>query len=246
MLDAQTTLLSYNVDAEGVDLFVVSNARFEVVRIDVDEETLRERINRFRFLIQRGRIGQPADAPLLALGRELFADLIAPADLAADSRLVIVADGPLHALPFAALVASESETQSRYLIEQHAVRQVLSMTLAQQLTPLAASAERTFSLIAFGDPQHAAPLTTADTSGAYAAERARALPPLPHAQQESEGLREIYDAAATVFTGTRATEAAFRNLAEQAAILHVAAHTLVDHGSPPGIGAGVAFGRCGD
>ena len=70
---------------------------------------MRRRVELFRGLIARGR-GAAVEPALVEQGRRLFEDLLGPARPAilSSRRLLIIADGPLHALPFAALVVDAS------------------------------------------------------------------------------------------------------------------------------------------
>ncbi len=104
-------MLSYSVGEEQTDLFVVTaTGNLEVETRPVGEKDLRQRIELFRDRIEQAR--SDAFRPgYIGLGRSLYATLIAPvAELVAHSdRILIIPDGPLHRLPFAALVRETGE-----------------------------------------------------------------------------------------------------------------------------------------
>lgn len=138
-------VLSYSVHADRTWLFVLSAGGLEVVALDVGEEALRDLVRRFRLLIDAGRDAQASDgrpaAALVETGARLFDMLVRPAAERSDAgRYLIVPDGPLHLLPFAALIdAGDGEAQGdawRYLVETQPHHVVLSVTLHRRLGEL--------------------------------------------------------------------------------------------------------------
>ena len=122
--------------------------------------------------------------------------------------LVIVPDGPLHGVPFGALVAADN----RYLIEHQALATAPALRLlpARLAPPGEASAVK---LLALGDPLDGGP----------------EFPRLGHAGRELQSLRERFGQSATVFSGPQAQPAAYlRAPLESFDIIHFAAHGAVN------------------
>ena len=120
-LDPGTLLLSYSVGKHKTILFVVQPLQrvvatapgFSVFTLPIGAEALRDQVIAFRNVIQRqSGSGREGIVALEAQGKELFDALVKPAQhlIAGATRVVILPDGPLHTLPFGALVLSQSET----------------------------------------------------------------------------------------------------------------------------------------
>ncbi len=139
------------------------------------------------------------------------------------SKVVIAADGPLHAVPFGALVVPGDPP--RFWIEE------VSLLLAPSLTAIAghsgdqdsgaqASARPAGapSLLAIGDPEASGP----------------EFPRLPHAGRELAALRQHFGAAAvTTLAGSQARPEAYRESdPHRFSIVHFAAHAVANPASP--------------
>jgi CHAT domain-containing protein/Tfp pilus assembly protein PilF len=234
-LDPDTVLLSYFVGSSRTLLFVTSAAApVRVFELPSGEAALRERVERFRELIQ-----QPtATAELMRLGHELYRELIAPAEarLGASRRVMLIADGPLHRLPFAALVQRIAKDGPHYLAEWRPLYSVSSATVYGELRKWRERKAGADALIAFGDPtiaRTATPAAAGETAPtAEAASTAEGtpshLPPLPHARGEVEAIARLFPERSRVFVGEDASEERLRAEAAGARYLHVASHSLLD------------------
>lgn len=130
--------------------------------------------------------------------------LLAPLDLPAGKRLVIVPHGPLHYLPFQAL-----RLEGKYLIERNPISIAPSISIAARLaerTPTAAP-----QLLAFGNP--AINPDVAD--------------PLPGAEKEVNELAQQFPGA-RLFFREQASKDNFEQNAPQARLVHIAAHAVAD------------------
>ena len=123
-------------------------------------------------------------------------------------RLIIVADRELHGAPFAAL-GRDTPLAQRYELAFTTSATVLA---AARLRPSDASRS---SIAVLADPT--VPPSMRDSG----------LPPLAGARAEAEMLVELFGSATSVRSGDEATEAAVLRLAEEAAILHFAAHARI-------------------
>ena len=210
MPDERTALIEFAITNEtSLVLFVLTrDSRTKLFaltahEIKIDRREITARIDEFHKRIAR------RDLLYKNLARELYDSLLAPISdaLRGTTRLVIVPDGALWALPFQALI----DERGRYLIETHAISYAPSLAVLsemQRAASLKRLADNPVSLLAFGTA----------SSGAEA---------------EVERLANIYPAKRSrVFTGASAREESFKSEAERHAVLHVAAHGTVDDANP--------------
>jgi CHAT domain-containing protein len=238
-------LLAFSVGEEETLLFVVPGGDpggLAVHRLPVGAAELGSRVAVFRALIERGREGGPPEPALLAQGRRLFERLLAPAEeaLAAARRVVVVPDGPLLALPFAALVRGGGPPVDpagpAAPVEWVGGWRPLSLVpSAGVLVELGEAARRTPGgrlLAAFGDPRYATGggRGAGDKGGGTAGGRA-GLAPLPATRAEVERIAALFPGS-LVYLGERATEERLGALPERPAILHLAVHGLLDERFP--------------
>jgi CHAT domain-containing protein len=266
VLDPGTVLLSYWVTKETTFLFVVqpvqrvvkNAAAVSVFTIPLGQAALREQVTAFRNVIQRpARSGDDAGSSSAAMqhGARLFEQLIAPAErfVAAANRVLISPDGPLHSLPFAALVDAptravnqrrgSAERKARYFIEAKPLHTIVSATVYAELkkarpappTPTNRSAT---TLVAFGDPQYPAGVREANPQAVENTElramrrRGYELAPLPASRIEVETIAALYGDRASKYLGVEATEERAKTIGMHARYLHFATHGLVDERFP--------------
>jgi CHAT domain-containing protein len=141
-----------------------------------------------------------------ALGQDLYEALVAPAEIGPVKRVFLVPHGPLHYLPFQAL-----HTGSGYLIEQYALSVWPSASVGVQLRNRANAGAAT--LLAFGNP------TTEKNV------------PLPGAEREVQQLSGLF-AQHSIYLQRDATKTRFKEVANSASLVHVAAHAEVDEVDP--------------
>ncbi|HYX24744.1 MAG TPA: CHAT domain-containing protein [Thermoanaerobaculia bacterium] len=239
-LDPGTVWLSYFVARDETFLFVVTPAAsgeaegLRVFRIALGEEALAAETAVLRGLILRGRDQQQVEPALLVQGRKLYDLLLAPAApwIGRAERLLISPDGPLHTLPFAALVRPGREPE--WLLEWKPIHTVLSATLYAELKRgRRARPAGGGSLVAFADPIHpAVPGATAAPDDPPLRRYRAGLPPLPGAQEEVQALAALFGPDARVYTGAAATKARVEHLPAPARCLHFACHALLDRRFP--------------
>jgi CHAT domain-containing protein len=236
-LDPGTVLLSYAVDEEATYLLVIQSARVRgkgitAFSLPVGEKDLRDAIATFRNLLQNPGSDRRA---LSAQAQKLYDLLLRPAErrLAGAARLLVSPDGPLHILPFAALVRRGS-----YLAEWKPIHTVLSASVYAEIgrsrRPSVGPAH--FALAAFAPiyprlSNKRDEVPAANLEVATAVSRGLSLDPLPSSQQEVEGIASLFPEART-FLGSEATEESVKAIAPQARLLHFACHGLLDEHSP--------------
>jgi CHAT domain-containing protein/Flp pilus assembly protein TadD len=242
-LEPGTVLLSYSVGAEESDVFVLEpSGELHAERLSVGREELQEAVDRWRRLIVRERLGFGDEAAAVRRGRTLFDTLIAPIEkrIARNRRVVIVPDGPLHLLPWAALARDNAGTTRdwQYLVEWKPLHVVLSATLLHELQRDRAGAPADVTaaaptLLAFGDPSDSTAEAARDSAlTPPLVRRGRAFDPLPSTRQELAALEALLGTRATVCRGQEATETRVKRTAHGPSLLHFATHGYVDDDLP--------------
>lgn len=153
------------------------------------------------------RLLRAGDPQAAALGQTLNRDLIAPLQLASSATLVIVPHGPLHYVPFQAL-----QDGATYLASDHAISYAPSSSILVSLRTAGTSVGD--SIVALGNP-----------------DLGQSSLDLPGAQLEVEAIGRL-SPNANVLVRSEASEDNFRSLAPSSAVVHVAAHAVVDELDP--------------
>lgn len=255
-LDAGSVLISYFSGSEETFIFSIPAKGTTTVSIaPVNEKTLRQRVERFRELLSLARpgsqIGELRIAELRQLGKELYDLLLMPAEAEIEkaARVMIVADGPLHYLPFAALtrevLGEDGIRRDEYLAEWKPFHSVLSATLFTELKkgrrdPAKHEDGAAFEFMAFGDPVYPTSVTIkepdkiVDIRVRSAARRGGLdLARLPYTRREIEGIAALFpsDRVRTLL-GTEATEEKVKAIGKGSRILHFATHARLDDRFP--------------
>ncbi len=240
-LDPGTLLLSYVVLPEASYLFVLGAGGaasldaasldavdLEVLALGVGEEPLRREVEVLRRLVQSPRAIE-ARGGLARSSQALYRWLVEPvaARVAGAERLLIVPDGPLHALPFAVLADQADDSGDGFLAARKPLHSAVSVTVYDLLKAIRPSRPRPSRVVAFGDP-HYARAAGVPTAGANAR---GALRPLPATRAEVESLAGLFPDA-RVYLGATATEEQAKAVGGEARILHFACHGAVDHRFP--------------
>jgi CHAT domain-containing protein len=169
-------------------------------------------------------------------GRALYETLVDPVAsvLEKAERILIVPDGPLHVLPFAALVSSQGE-RTEFLIERKPIHVVASLTVYRELR----DRERTDrpddapTLLAFGDPRYPGPGYDADDAALRSLlVGGDSLRPLPATRDEVDAIVELFGESATGYLGPDATEDRAKQVDTGPRLLHFAAHGAIDERAP--------------
>lgn len=195
-MPADTMLLWFSVNVEETYAWIVGRGSTRFVRIHASRR-------RLATLVRRN------PGTDLESGRELRRLLLDPldAELRETHRLVIVPDGPLHLLPFAALPGRAA----RFLVEEHVLlvspnASVFAASLAGSLPPARDTA------LVVGNPSFDRQLFSS-------------LRPLPDAAEEAAAVSRFY-APATVLTGAAATRTAILDALPRYTVFHFAGHSL--------------------
>jgi CHAT domain-containing protein len=158
-----------------------------------------------------------------------------------DPRLIIVPDGPLHYLPFEALIHS-----GRYLVEDHEISYNPSASMLVQRQDSKGDAENVdrMELLAFGDPIFSSELKASvrkkhksapiDVIRSSRASHGFQMPPLPRTRDEVQYIASLFPPDRTqLYLGKDSTEDAVKRVSlRRYRRLHFATHSLVDETSP--------------
>ncbi len=223
-VDKGTVVLAYAVGEERSHLFVVHrDDPIRVFVIDLGKDRLSEMVRVFRGLVEDPGDSDNREVLHAAAGR-LYSSLIGPAshEVAAADRVLIVADGPLHLLPFAAL-GTTTEAGWRWLVEDRPVSTVTSLTLAKQLRSRRDDSPVKRAVV-FADPDYGTSYETATAARRGAGE----LGALPATRVEAAAIAELFGDGVTTWLGDDATEERVREVGTGIGLLHFAAHVEVD------------------
>jgi CHAT domain-containing protein len=217
-LPTGTQLLEYSVLPDRTIVWLISRDRSSVVVLPAGKAD----IERHASAMQRAaavRNHTDFEAQSYVLYEQLLAKPLA-AMATKPQRLVIIPDGPMHGLPFAAL---RNSLTTRYLIEDMPIEiagsanlYLVSLTRDRALQTAEAP-----SILLVGDPAF-------DSKLAFA----QGLPPLPRARRECEKISDLYGQHAQMLLEGDATIPRFLQAARQSSIIHVAAHSIVNAQAP--------------
>jgi CHAT domain-containing protein len=199
-LDPSTLMLYYVMFDDRLVLWTITASGRRVSVMAISEATVARQVADFRKLLESG-----GDRPAVAaLGRQLFDSFLKPAldELDRHRRVVIVPDGPLNELPFAALVDARS---GRYLVD----------LCETAFSPSAK--EFLFATVKLATPARAPLRVLAAGSQTPGADR------LPAAERELRDVARVYKGS-TLLAGSEASPARVTKLAPAFSIIHLAGH----------------------
>ena len=240
-LDPGTVLLAYSVGEQETILFVISSDNetaahggVSVFHLPLGEKRLRRKVETLRRLLQSWNA---SDTRAFAIAsRALYRSLVAPAEgmLSGATRVLIVPDGPLQILPFAALLRD----RTHYLMEWKPIHTAVSVTVYAELKSTTTTMEPNGDqLTAFGDPKYP-PANSVQSTAAHnlelrsAIERDHGLTPLPFSRDEVNAIAGLFPHHSQVFLGDNATEQNAKNVSKDTRYLHFAAHAILDERFP--------------
>lgn len=242
-LEPGTLVLAYSVGEAASTLFTLSRDGLTVHPLAATSRELRDAVTALRGAIVAGGGDSFAPQAHVPLASRLYDLLVRPAaaELRAAERLVVVPDGPLHALPFAALVSAPGEQRPHYLVDDLPLSVTLSVTVLDELAqrrPTPARDPATWRVVGFGDPLYPQatagnePAASRDAAVRSVAGRGFALGPLPATRAEVAALDALWPDTAVTFFGAAATEDQVRTSDTTATVLHFACHGLLDEAFP--------------
>ncbi len=234
VLEKGTVVLSYIVLEDRVLLFSQQQGdqKVSVSKLPVPRETLEDQVETFRVLVRSPDAGPESVLALRSLSARLYAALVEPAlsRISGASRLLILADGPLHLLPFSALVTAQDEQRARYLIEDYVLHTAASMSVLSELKRSPDLRPSETDLIAFGDPIY--PDANDVDEGRFDPLRGRQLSSLPSSRREVLDIANLFQDRAQVFLGREAREEKVKSIPANTRFVHFASHGILDPSAP--------------
>jgi CHAT domain-containing protein len=227
-LPSDTAVLEYFVTDRAVFLWVVSQGGVqEPLRREIRREDLADQVIAFREALEAGSsLGNTADEALLTQSRDLYALLVQPIEdkLTAMAHVVIIPSGPLHYLPFAALLGSQGTDDSlwsaqfapgAYFGDRYALSYAPSLVTLKYAQGAAGEVSTERSLLALADPDSGDP----------------ALTRLPEARVEAEAVAALFSTH-EVYVDTEATETVVQSQSSTASQLLLSTHGLFNAVNP--------------
>jgi|GEM_PF-2180247 Uncharacterized protein conserved in bacteria len=228
-----TLYLTWSVAPEGALLLALHHGvGVKAYPVPLPRRELSARVAAWREAVapEGGGPGTDAAAELQA-ARALYDALIGPAEkdgllgVPGVKRLVVIGDGPLRELPFAALAGADGKR----LVERFPISTGVSLRL---LAPPPAPPAGGEGAATPARPVGRGILCVADPGGGAAAKAESDLlsgfAPLPAARQEGAAVARLFGDAATGLVGDAATKDAILPRLEGARLLHFATHGLLD------------------
>lgn len=194
-------------------------------RLPISAEALQAEVDRYLLLGTRAlRDPRSLDTQWL-LAEQLYQHLLQPlaTALQGSTHWILIADGPLQSLPWAALV-TRREPEPRFLVESVLLSVAPSSDVWMRIQTRAKTPPRALAL---GDPI----LTVRPGQGLRPMKQA-ALQPLPGARVEAEQVAARYGQQAQLLLGNEATERAARAALPEVSVAHFALHSVLDQQSP--------------
>jgi CHAT domain-containing protein len=213
-LPRDTTLIEFKLLDDRLLTWVIRHGRLELLDREVDLPQLLEPIDRLDQAARQGNMALDPEA-LRALNRILLKEALTRVDRG--ERLLVVPHGPLHGVPFAALL---DETTGRYLVQDHPI------TVAPSATFFLETLRRERSL---GRRAGESALLVAATE--FDRALFPGLEPVPGASREIAEAARYYTRTERL-EGARATPSAFLGLAGRFDIVHFAGHAVVEPAYP--------------
>jgi hypothetical protein len=208
-------LVEYYLSRHGTMAFVVTRDGARIVDLELPRGEVVERMARLRFQVEKWGYGddycrdrraplqRALDGQLRALGARLWEPLGV-----AHRRVIVVPHGPLHSLPFHALIGASG----RALLEDHVFSRLPSASALRYL-------ER---------PGEASPGSFDETNVLAVGVGDRSI---PQVDEEVRRVRRRFRRG-RILRGRRATRAAFLAAAEEADVVHLATHGVFRDDDP--------------
>jgi len=233
-LEDGTMVLAFSVGESRTVIFVAGpgDSDLQVTSIPLGKTDLRTLVQNFRTGI---RARYPATN---SQSRALSQTLLSPIKKRIQSakRLLVLPDGPLHFLPFAALLDPlSSDADPAYLIQRLPIVYSLSLTFSHEMKDRRRHG-RDWQIAAFGDPNYPpveASEEILDQLGFRSILRGKfQLTPLPMTRVEVNEIGALFKNRCAKFLGTDATEEQAKELPGDVNLIHFACHAMIDESSP--------------
>ena len=200
---ANTALIEYVLGEDAVYIFVINSDGLRAKKVPTRNEDLTSRVETLRDLMLRKQTAE-WKLPAAALYQTLIAPIESAGWLKNAKQLYIIPHAILHYVPFAVL-----ESRNALLIDKYVIA-YLPSAAALVLEPQTSSPANSQSMLAM------APSSTR----------------LQYTRMESESVSSFYPKQHTLLVGSRATESAFKKLAADYDVIHLATHGYFNKQNP--------------
>ncbi len=267
-LDPGTLLLAFSVGKERTLLFAVEptgakGAGLTVYSLSGNDRSLREAVAAQRNLLDfRAPAGTDAGRQLSTRSRGLYETLLQPAEplIAGYERLLILPDGPLHTLPWAALALGARKGLPGFLVEWKPIHTSISATVYAERRKGRPPGlrETAVTVVAFGDPKYpklpgkkiaeqhdgdaeteidlpaddAALAEDEDAPSPSAARGGFRFEPLPETRREVREIAALFAPKSAAYLGLEATEERAKAIGRDVPLIHYACHAVVNERFP--------------
>lgn len=221
-LPNHTVAVDYFVTDHDLHAFVIGANGVTVRSTKIERTELERDVDAFLDMLTRG------DLRVESEGKKLHSLLLGPIEneIAGAEAMLIIPDGALWHVPFAALV----DRKGAYAIERAAIVYAPSLMAYASIVgsdkrPHAGS----IPLLAIGNPI----IDSATRTAAASVYRSASLGPLPDAEHEVDAVRSVYGAPRSlVLKRQYATESRIKTALGDARIAHFATHAILDDTNP--------------
>jgi len=232
LLDPQTVLLEYLLGELRSYLWVVTPTSLKAFELPGRQEIAKRARSLHEHLkdpAERDVAGQRSDLRLLSK------DVLGPAlGEIADRRLLIVPDGALHYVPFAALPVPSREGRTVFLVEEHEIVFLPSAAVLKEIRRAEAGRpDLPASIAVVADPVYDG-TQTQPRRVIKEISRGEGLQPLPWTQQEADDIAAVAQGRKILlYTGHRATrQLVMSGELQPFRALHFATHGILDSEHP--------------
>jgi CHAT domain-containing protein/Tfp pilus assembly protein PilF len=240
LLAPRQALVSFVLGKKRSFGFVVSRSGFALTSLTSESE-ISDLVARLRRDL--GTPGRRSLGRLTSVAAQLYDTLLRPLerDLEEVDHLLVVPDGPLHYLPFEALVTGgTSDGGSAYVLSKWAVSYVPSGSTMDVLARrrAAGGSPSDFRLAAFADPDiegGGEPAVAQNVVRGLGSEPSWEWAQLVGARAEVEAIAKLFDPAEVrLYLDGLASESTFKSdrAVREATYLHIASHSLIDDRQP--------------
>jgi CHAT domain-containing protein/Tfp pilus assembly protein PilF len=215
LIGKEALFLSYSTGEKKTTLFALLGDDLSVWALPVGRDILKDDVIYLRRLLADPK----SDQKLLSQKSGQLYDLILkPAGkLIKKSNLVIICpDGPLHYIPFSALMKKP-------------VVNVISATVLKELGEVPPSLKEG-TIIAFGNPDY--PGKDVKDTVVRSVTEGKPLAPLPATEIEVDNIGALYGDKATILTKEHATEEKAKSFGKNFSLVHFACHGILDERFP--------------
>lgn len=221
-LPKETVAIDYFVTDHELHAFVIGANGVTVRSTKVERTELERGVEVFLDMLTRG------DLRVESEGKKLYSLLFEPIEheIAGADALLLIPDGALWHVPFAALV----DREGAYAIERAAIVYAPSLlAYASIIDSEKRPRARSIPLLAIGNPI----IDPASKTAAASVYRSASLGPLPDAEHEVDAVRSVYGAPQSlVLKRQYATESRIKTALGDARIAHFATHAILDDTNP--------------